>query len=172
MMGLPRCYMHVKKKTSLSNSDLNALINNNKYKISIELNENYKQYDSSYYLFNACKSGNETAVKFLLEHGADMTITDKDNRIALARACESGNLDLVKYLVHRGADIHNENRYGMTHMFNACESGNLDLVKYLMEQELDINKENRNGFTPIFNACSSGNFKFSSILNRKWGKYK
>jgi len=34
-----------------------------------------------------------------------MTITVKDNRIALAGACESGNLNLVKYLIHLGADI-------------------------------------------------------------------
>jgi len=32
------------------------------------------QYDSSYYLFNVCKSGNKAAAKFLLEHGANINI--------------------------------------------------------------------------------------------------
>jgi len=113
---------YYENKIPISNSNLNTLINKDKYKISTKLNEDFTRYDSSYYLFNACKSGNETAVKFLLEHGANITIKDKDNRLALARACESGNLDLVKYLVHRGADINNENNFGVTHIFNACIS--------------------------------------------------
>jgi len=131
---------YYENKTIITDSELSSLINNNKYKISKELGKNFEHYDSSYYLFNACESGNETAVRFLLEHGADMTIRDKDNRIALARTCNSGNLDLVKYLVHLGAYINNENNSGVTHMFNACLSGNLNLVKYLIEQRLDINK--------------------------------
>ena len=48
------------------------------------MNKYYDRYDSSYYLFNACESGNEAAVKFLLKHGANLKIKDKDNRIALA----------------------------------------------------------------------------------------
>ena len=40
------------------------------------------------YLFNVCKSGNEAAIKFLLEHGSDLTIKDKDNRLVLAKASE------------------------------------------------------------------------------------
>jgi len=86
---------HYKSQTSITNIELSTLINNYKYKLSTELGENFEHYDSSYYLFNACKNGNETAVIFLLEHGANMTIKDKDNRIPLAWACESGNLHLV-----------------------------------------------------------------------------
>jgi len=59
----------------------------------------------------------------LLEHGADISITDKDNRIALCKACESGNLELVKYLVHFGADINNENNYGITHIYFSTFTG-------------------------------------------------
>jgi len=143
-------------KTPITDFELSSLINNDKYKISTELGNDFEQYDSSNYLFNTCKSGNETAVKFLLEHGADMTIRDKDNRIALALACESGNLNLVKYLIHLGADINNENNFGLSHMFNACYGGNLNIVKYLVEHGLDINKESIKGTTPLFNACLKG----------------
>jgi len=148
---------YYRNKIPISNSGICTLITNDKYKISTELNENINQYDSSYYLFNTCESGNEAAVKFLLKHGADITIKDKDNRIALARACESGNLELVKYLVHHGADINNEDNFGYTHIFNACHSGNIGLVKYLVEQGLDISKESNDGYTPLFYACETGN---------------
>ena len=60
---------YYKNKISISNSDLFTLVNNDKYKISTKLNKDFNQYDSSYYLFNACKSGNEAAVEFLLKHG-------------------------------------------------------------------------------------------------------
>ena len=89
-------------KTPVSDSELYPIINDIKYKISTELDKNFNRYDSSYYLFNACKSGNKAAVEFLLEHEADLKIKDKDNRTALARACESGNLHLVKYIVQIG----------------------------------------------------------------------
>jgi len=141
---------HYESKTSISDSELYPEIYNDKYKISTELDKTFDKYDSSVYLFNACKNGNEAAVKFLLEHGANMKMKDKDNRIALARACESGNLHLVKYLVQLGADINNENNLG-----DACSSGNLDLVKYLVEHGLNINKEENNGCIPLFNACEN-----------------
>jgi len=93
---------HYESQTSITNTELSTLTDDDRYKLSTELDENFEHYDSFYYLFNACKNGNETAVKVLLKHVADMTIKDKDNRIALTWACESGNLHLVKYLVHIG----------------------------------------------------------------------
>jgi len=45
-------------------SDFFTLINNDKYKISTKFNDDFYQYNSSYYLFNACKSGNEAAIKY------------------------------------------------------------------------------------------------------------
>jgi len=146
---------YYKNKIPISNSDLYNKINNDKYKISTILNRDY-YYDSSSYLFNACESGNEVAVKFLLEHDADIMIKDNKNNITLSKACESGNLHLVKYLVHLGVDVNNENDLGVTHIFNACSSGNLNLVKYLMEHGEDINKESNDGKTPLFYACKKG----------------
>jgi len=35
-------------------------------------------------------------VKYLVEHGADIKIKDKYDRIAFSNACESGNEHLVK----------------------------------------------------------------------------
>ena len=105
---------------------MNPLINNDKYKLSTELDEHFDEYDSSYYLFNACESGNEGAVRFLIEYGADMTVKDYYGNISLGKACESGNIDLVKYLIQHGADINYENYKGETYIFNACLSGNLN----------------------------------------------
>ena len=60
------------------------------------MNENFERYGSSYYKFNVCKFRNKTMVKYLVEHGADIKIKDKYDRIAFSNACESGNEHLVK----------------------------------------------------------------------------
>ncbi|ORX78660.1 ankyrin [Anaeromyces robustus] len=117
-------------------------------RIIYKFNNDFEEYDSSYYLFNACKSGNKIKVKYLLEHGADMTIIDKFNRIALVRvydkgdspicsACQSGNLNKYCQIFSR-AGI--KNSYGETPLFIACENGHFSVVKYLVEQEAKINK--------------------------------
>ena len=55
---------HYESQTSITNTELFTLINNDKYKLSTELGEYFYHYDSSYYLFNDYKSGNENAVIF------------------------------------------------------------------------------------------------------------
>jgi len=170
---------YYKKRIPVSNADLYQQINNDKYKISIILNENYEKYDSSYYLFNACKLGNESMVKYLVEHGADIKIRDKNNRMAFSVACESGNEHLVRYLVKLGADTNHKSKNGITPIFNACTSGNDHLVRYLVKLGADINHECKNGATPIFNACTSGNedlvkylVKLGADINKQTKKVK
>jgi len=70
-----------------------------------------------------CGFGNETLVKYLVEHGADVNEAGIiyccyyyfDNRILtpLMVACSIGNLNIVKYLVEHGADINKnvDNKY-------------------------------------------------------------
>jgi len=163
---------YYKNKTPISNSKLYPLINNDKYKIStrlkyVEYDDDIDWYDSSYYLFDSCKSGNEIKVRFLLEHGANMMIKDYIGNMALMKACDSGNIRLVKYLIQLGADINNENISGETPIFDACFNGNLNFVKYLIELGADIKKENDSGETPIFKACTSGNLNLVKYLVEK-----
>jgi len=162
--------IYYKNQIPLSNTGLYQKVNSEKYKISVVLNENFfvhnrssngneiiGLYDSSYYLFNACKSRNEFAVKFLLEHGADLNKEDSFGETPLFVACRNGDESIVKCLVEHGADINKEKNDGKTPLFNACESGNEAIIKYLVEHGADINKESYYGFTPILIACENGN---------------
>jgi len=161
-----------KNKTAMSYSDLYTFVNNDKYKLSTKWNENFTLYNSSCYLFNACESGNEAAVKFLLKHGADMSRKDKNNRIAITRACKSGNLHLVKYLVHLGADINNEDNFGFTPLFDGCSMGNLNIVKYLVELGANINKENKYRCNSLNFCLSKWTYHCSKIFSGTWSRYK
>jgi len=154
-----------KNKTPLSDVNLCQQINNNKYKLSTELNyDKIYNYSSSLYLFKACENGNESQVKYLIEHGADINIRIKDNITPFLKACESGNINLVKYLVKLGANIKIEDIYHNTPIFYACSSGNDHLVKYLVKRGANINKTNIENETPLFNACLSGNIHLVKYL--------
>ena len=94
-----------KNQIQISDADLYPTINSEKYKISVELNDNYDVFNSSYYLFNVCKSGIEHLVKFLVKHGANINIENIKGKTPLIYACRSGNINIVKYLVEHGADV-------------------------------------------------------------------
>jgi len=98
---------YYKNKTSISNTELYAIINNEKYKISTDVKKYYldldfnldldldldfdsdfdfdfinvkKKFNSSYYLFNACENGNKAEIKFLIEHGANINIKSVESK--------------------------------------------------------------------------------------------
>jgi len=107
---------YYKYKTQISDSKLYTKINNDKYKISTEVKKYYDNninldvvdreyhYYSSYYLFNACESGNKTAIKYLLEHGADINKENTLGETPLFIAYSKGNKNVVQYLVEKGAN--------------------------------------------------------------------
>jgi len=108
-------------------------------------------------LYDLILSRNETGVKFILEHGANVNvnyITHQEN-IAnieitpLHYAAASGNPNLVKLLLEHGADI-NVNKelssdYSWTPLSYAIISGNipnknkLEIVKILLKHGADLN---------------------------------
>jgi len=64
-----KLHNYFKNKIPISDSGLNKLFDNDKYKIPLEWNCKYSRvYNSSHYLFNACKIGNEMMAKYLINH--------------------------------------------------------------------------------------------------------
>ena len=59
----------------------------------------------SIYLINACKSGNEQAVKYLIKLGADVNYKSIFFDTPLHNACLIGNETIFKYLLKHGANI-------------------------------------------------------------------
>jgi len=113
--------LYYKNKTRLSDNDLYPQINDKKYKLSLSENKYVKvkfdRVDSAYFLFNACKSGNKNVVKFLLNHGADLSVKDNNNETTISFASVSENEHLVKYLVKHGANINTKDKNGRVLLF-------------------------------------------------------
>jgi len=96
---------YYKNQIPISNTELFIKIDNEKYKISTDVKKycRYDDYDfylcdNSYYLFNVCKSGNKAALKFLLEHGANINIKTIKGETPLFTTCQNGHIEVVKYL--------------------------------------------------------------------------
>jgi len=50
-------------------------------------------------LFEACRSGNEAILKYLVEHGAIIIIKNNIGESLLYEAFYNGNIDMFKYLL-------------------------------------------------------------------------
>ncbi len=87
-------------------------------------------------LHHACYEQNFALVKLLVENGADVNATDKDNETALYNAiiADNANKKIIRYLIANGADIHKENNNGISPL-SFAESNKISLVKVLTEHE-------------------------------------
>ena len=59
-------------------------------------------------IFAAAWGGNNDAVRFLLDRGADVNARPRSGRTALMVAAHSGHVETVKLLLARGADVNAE----------------------------------------------------------------
>ncbi len=74
----------------------------------------YFKYDNKYnklFLFNSCKSGNKSLVKYLVEHGADVNKINKYNETPLYIAYSSGKILIINYLNEHGANINKKSAF-------------------------------------------------------------
>ena len=103
--------------------------------IEILKETNFDFHDKKNALLFAVSNGYLEIVKYLVNRGMDITITDN---IAVRWAAEHGHLDIVKYLIAQGADIHARDEEPLRW---AAARGHLETVKYLVEQGADIHAQ-------------------------------
>jgi len=136
-----------------------------KYFLENEEDVNVKNIYYGINLSIACKNGNETIVKYIVEKEGTDIINYRSNK-PLIWACENGNETIVKYLVEKGADINKgmEHGNGNTPLIAACKEGHENIIKYLIEKGADINIGNRKGIYPIYKAYESGKIDIVKFL--------
>lgn len=114
------------------------------------------------------KQGNELAIKFLLEKGADIDATTKSyGQTPLHLAIESQNLTTVELLLENGADPMAQDSKNMTAFALAISHGDVEIVKALVARRLNVNGLARGGSTPakpLMLAIESGKEKVVDYL--------
>jgi ankyrin repeat protein len=95
------------------------------------------------------KQGNELAIKFLLDKGADIDALTKSNgQTPLHLAIENQNLAIVTLLLENGADPMAQDNKNVTAFALAISHGDVEIVKTLVARRLNVNTLARAGTIP------------------------
>jgi ankyrin repeat protein len=89
-------------------------------------------------------------LELLLNNGANVHITDGDNRSLLHIACDNGDISLVKYLLEKGVSLKTKDKNGWTPLHIACgPADDYELVHYLIQNGADLYARDMNQHTPL-----------------------
>jgi ankyrin repeat protein len=118
-------------------------------------------------LIHAVLTGKLTAVKTLLELGADTTATEKDGYNVLHAAGFQGRADVLKVLLDRGLDPMSKHKDGFYPIHRACwgpQERHTDTVKVFMDYGVSSNLAADDG-----KICEemTRNEKTKALLSRK-----
>ncbi|XP_068233416.1 protein fem-1 homolog A-like [Palaemon carinicauda] len=111
----------------------------------------------------ACQLGYPAITKVLVEHGADIEITDRLGGFCMMTAAIHGHIQLVRYLISIGADVNKKNHEGKTTVYKCAELGHLELVQMLIDNHANMDADS-SGITPLLAAASGGHIKVVEYL--------
>ena len=108
-------------------------------------------------LADAAKRADWTAVRTLLQQGADVDARQGDGSTALHWASYRNNREIADLLIRAGADVDAANDLGVTALWAACENGSSAMVETLLAAGADPNRALPFGETPLMTAARAGN---------------
>ena len=107
-------------------------------------------------LVDAVRRGDASAVRALLESGADVDSRTPDGATALLWAVHTDQPELVGLLLGAGADVEIANRYGVGPASLAAENGNAAILERLLQAGVDANHTLPGGETLLMTAARTG----------------
>lgn len=107
-------------------------------------------------LVDAVKDRDLTAVRALLEQGADVNAAEADGTTPLYWAAVRDAADIVAALIAAGADVSAASRYGVTPLSAACLNGSAPVVKMLLAADASPEAALPGGETPLMTAARTG----------------
>lgn len=119
-------------------------------------------------LLYAAYARNRAAVRFLLEHGADVNARNKGNSTALMLAAQMGDLAIVKLLLAHGAEVNAQNVYGYSALLYAvaAEGNEPALLHTLLAKGASIHLKAKDGLTPLALASRKGKTATVQLLTQ------
>lgn len=115
-------------------------------------------------LLDAVKSGDEAAIRALVQKRADVNVAEPDGTTALHRAVQRDDVETVELLIRAGANVKTANRYGVTPLIVACTNGNAAIMRKLIEAGADANTALPEGETALMTAARTGKVEAVKLL--------
>lgn len=110
------------------------------------------------------KESLRAVVRFILQNGAQVDVTDAKGKTALFYAVEQKDLPAIDLLLTAGANINHKNNAGETAIFLPAKEGNIEMVKALLQKGASAKIANKQGTTPAMYAVQSGYMDIYDIL--------
>jgi ankyrin repeat protein len=108
-------------------------------------------------LSEAAERGDKTAVRTLLQQGADIDGAQGDGTTALHWAAFNDDLETANLLIASGANVKVATREGaITPLFMACQNGNGLMIAALLKAGASANSVKANGTSALMMASASG----------------
>lgn len=118
-------------------------------------------------LMRAAKDGNATAVKQILDRGADVNERNDKGKRALMLAASEGRTEVAKLLISRGAEVDVADVYGTTALIVAATAGHTEVAALLLEHGADPAARDSGGGSPLVNATFFGRTDTARLLLSK-----
>jgi len=126
---------------------------------------NHQDKDGNTFLINCLKAGKFQSVEWLIKHGADITIKNKDRKAAIHIAIEKNSLPVVKGLLELGKiDVNERDIDGRTLLQNVIVFGNHKMAKLLIHNGTEINNKDIHERNVLYDALSFGDVNFLRYL--------
>jgi len=106
-------------------------------------------------LLEAAKFGDINLVKLFVEHGANISETNRLGETALIIAINySRNYDIAKLLIDNGIDVNKGDHDGATPLMEASLNDLTGVVDLLLKAHADVNARSAGDITALMEACS------------------
>jgi serine/threonine protein kinase len=102
------------------------------------------------------REGRTTAVKRLLDKGADANEVRFGNTTALMYAAQDGHSEIVKLLIEAGAKVNSRDSDGDNALMYAAIRGRTEIAKILLANGADVNAKNNEAMTALIAAALRG----------------
>ncbi|KAK7397317.1 hypothetical protein VNO78_18485 [Psophocarpus tetragonolobus] len=114
-------------------------------------------------LIHAARQGHTDTAKYIIDHGADPTVSSNLGATPLHHSAGIGDTELLKYLLSRGVNPDLESDAG-TPLVWAAGHAQPAAVSVLLEHGANPNAETDDGITPLLSAVAAGTLACLELL--------
>lgn len=126
---------------------------------------NYKDKNGDTFLMKCIKIAKINSIEWLLQHNADVTIKNKNNKTALLIAIEKKEKYIVQLLLDSNKiDINHRDLEGRTILQNIVVTGHNEMAKLLIKNGANIHNVDNKNRNLLYDALSYGDKTFIKYL--------